>query len=249
MVILQYAEPHPGLDELAAGLRAAFPEVVSFYWGLNTKGNDSIYDVPLELVYGSPFLLESMASVVPNRVPLRFQIGPKSFYQTNPDQAEVLYRKTLEMAQLEAGERVYDLYTGTGTIALFLAQTAEYVAGIESVPEAIEAAKENAHFNGFSNAHFEVGDMRRVFNPEFIARHGAPTTVVTDPPRDGMHPKVVEQLIELKAPKLVYVSCNSATQARDLELLQSVYRVDTVQPVDLFPQTHHMESIARLTLR
>ena len=249
MVILQYAEPHPGLDELAAGLRAAFPEVVSFYWGLNTKGNDSIYDVPLELVYGSPFLLESMASVVPNRAPLRFQIGPKSFYQTNPDQAEVLYRKTLEMAQLEAGERVYDLYTGTGTIALFLAQTAEYVAGIESVPEAIEAAQENARFNGFSNAHFEVGDMRRVFNPEFIARHGAPTTVVTDPPRDGMHPKVVEQLIELKAPKLVYVSCNSATQARDLELLQSVYRVETVQPVDLFPQTHHMESIARLTLR
>lgn len=247
MVILQYAEEHPALATLAGELQAAFPEVVSFYWGLNAKANDSLYDVPLELVFGVPHLTETMAAVAPNRPALRFQIGPKSFYQTNPEQAEVLYKRALEMAEIEPGERVYDLYTGTGTIALFMAQTASYVAGIESVPEAIEAAKENARFNGFDNAHFEVGDMRHLFNADFVARHGAPNTVVTDPPRDGMHPKVVEQLLALEAPKILYISCNSATQARDLELLQSKYRVDHVQPVDLFPQTHHMESIARLT--
>ena len=250
MVILLVGRDEPdAVKALVQSTVAAFPSIVSFYVGVNGKGNDSLYDVDLELHHGLPHLEERMEATLPGGTPLLFRIGPKSFYQTNPVQAEKLYHTALEMADISSSDRVYDLYTGTGTIALFMAQKAHYVAGIESVPEAIEAARENAIANNIQNVAFEVGDMRNAFSEAFVQRHGAPQLIVTDPPRDGMHPKVVEQLLSLQAPRIVYVSCNSATQARDLELLQSKYTVDNVQAVDMFPQTHHIESVARLTLR
>ena len=180
---------------------------------------------------------------------LSFQIGPKSFYQTNPVQANRLYSEVLKLADIQKEDIVYDLYTGTGTIALFMAQVANKVVGIESVPEAIKAAKQNAINNNISNTTFLVGDMRNVFDENLWLAHGTPDILVTDPPRDGMHPKVVKRLNELRIPRIVYVSCNSATQARDLDTLNEVYKVDTIQPIDMFPQTHHVENILVLSLR
>jgi len=180
---------------------------------------------------------------------LSFKIGPKSFYQTNPAQAHRLYCEVIKLAEIEKEDIVYDLYTGTGTIALFMAQIAKKVVGIESVPEAIEAAKKNALNNNISNAHFIVGDMRNVFDEKIWNEHGKPNILVADPPRDGMHPKVVQRLNELKIPRIIYVSCNSSTQARDLYVLNEIYKVDLIQPIDMFPQTHHVENILSLSLR
>jgi 23S rRNA (uracil1939-C5)-methyltransferase len=180
---------------------------------------------------------------------LRFRIGPKSFYQTNPEQAERLYGKVREMAQLSGNERVYDLYTGTGTIAQFVSRKAKKVIGVEAVPEAIADAKENAKRNGISNCEFFVGDMKVVFNEAFIAQHGKPDVIITDPPRDGMHKDVIEQILKIAPEKVVYVSCNSATQARDLALMDEKYMVTRVRPVDMFPQTHHVENVVLLEKR
>jgi 23S rRNA (uracil1939-C5)-methyltransferase len=180
---------------------------------------------------------------------LSFKIGPKSFYQTNSAQAHTLYCEVLKMAKIKSNEVVYDLYTGTGTIALFMAQIAKKVVGIESVQEAIDAAKQNALDNNIVNTEFIVGDMREVFNETLWSEHGKPDVLITDPPRDGMHPKVVQKLLDLKIPKIVYVSCNTATQARDLDLMQGEYQVESVQPIDMFPQTHHTENILLLKLR
>jgi len=248
MVVVQFYEaPEEAGLALLAAVQQAFPEIVSLYYAHNPKPNDSLYDLDLQLFYGVSYLTEHMPSAIPGGRALSFRIGPKSFYQTNPEQAHRLYSEALALADLKGGETVYDLYTGTGTIALFMAQVAGKVVGVESVPEAIEAARENARANQLTNAHFEVGDMRHAFSEELWDRYGKPDVMVTDPPRDGMHPKVVERLLALDIPRIVYVSCNSATQARDIALLSEAYDVATVQAVDMFPQTHHVENIALLT--
>jgi 23S rRNA (uracil1939-C5)-methyltransferase len=180
---------------------------------------------------------------------LQFRIGPKSFYQTNPEQAERLYGKVREMAQLIGNERVYDLYTGTGTIALYLSRNAGFVTGVEYVEAAVEDARINALENGISNVKFFAGDMKDVLTASFFETHGAPDVIVADPPRAGMHPDVCTRIAESGAPKVVYVSCNASTQARDLALLDSVYMVEQVQPVDMFPQTTHVENIVLLKRR
>ena len=190
-----------------------------------------------------------MPSVTSKGRTLSFKIGPKSFYQTNSAQAYTLYCEVLKMAKINSNEIVYDLYTGTGTIALFMAQIAKKVVGIESVQEAIDAAKQNALDNNIMNTEFIVGDMREVFNETLWNEHGKPDVLITDPPRDGMHPKVVQKLLDLKIPKIVYVSCNTATQARDLEVMRGEYQVESVQPIDMFPQTHHIENILLLKLK
>jgi 23S rRNA (uracil1939-C5)-methyltransferase len=180
---------------------------------------------------------------------LKFNIGPKSFFQTNTQQTLALYSKAREFAGLTGNENVYDLYTGVGTIALFVSKHAKQVIGIEYVEGAIEDAKLNAALNGISHTHFYAGDMKDVLNDELIARHGKPDVVITDPPRAGMHEDVVRKILEIQAPKVVYISCNPATQARDMALMQDIYKVTKVQPVDMFPHTHHVENIALLELR
>jgi 23S rRNA (uracil1939-C5)-methyltransferase len=180
---------------------------------------------------------------------LQFKISAKSFYQTNSAQAYELYKITRDFAGLTGEELVYDLYTGTGTIAQFVANKAKKVVGIESIPVAIEDAKTNALGNGIDNTVFATGDMKNVFTSDFIEQHGKPDVIITDPPRDGMHKDVVEQLLQLKTPRIVYVSCNSATQARDLALLAPLYTINKVQPVDMFPQTYHVENVVLLELK
>lgn len=180
---------------------------------------------------------------------LKFKINAKSFYQTNSEQAYELYKITRDFASLKGDELVYDLYTGTGTIAQFVAKKAKHVVGVEAVEVAIKDAQENAQVNNIENTTFYAGDMKNVFTQQFIEENGAPDVVITDPPRDGMHKDVVAQLLNLQAPKIVYVSCNSATQARDLALLDQHYKIDKIQPVDMFPQTHHVENVVLLTLK
>ena len=206
---------------------------------LNEKANDTIYDLDVRRFRGKDHIYEEMEG-------LSFRISAKSFYQTNSLQAYELYKVVREFAGLKGEEIVYDLYTGTGSIALFLARKAKQIIGIDSVPEAIESANFNAENNGIGNTKFYTGDMKDFFNDQFIEAHGKPDVVITDPPRDGMHKKVVEQLLKLSPPKIVYVSCNSATQARDLALMKEDYSIKTVQPVDMFPQTHHVENVVLL---
>ena len=216
-----------------------FPHITSLVYAINPKGNDSIYDLDIQNYYGDGFLYEEMNG-------LQFKIGPKSFFQTNYKQALELYRKTLEFADLKGNEVVYDLYTGTGTIAQYVARNAKQVIGIESVQEAIDAAIEHAELNGLQNTTFYCGDMKNVFNDEFLASHPKADVLITDPPRDGMHQKVVEQILKLSPERIVYVSCNSATQARDIALMKEDYDLIKILPVDMFPQTHHVENIALL---
>lgn len=226
-----------------------FPEITSLQYCINTKANDSWYDLDLSVFRGSDHIVERMPLDEKGEKFLHFKIGVKSFYQTNPAQAVELYRAARQMADLKGDEIVYDLYSGTGTIAQFIAHQAGKVVGVESVEEAVLAARANALENDVHNAEFAVGDMAHIFKSKFIDQHGKPDVVITDPPRAGMHPKVVAQLIEAAPEKIVYVSCNPATQARDLELLSERYNVDAIQPVDMFPHTHHVENIALLTLR
>jgi 23S rRNA (uracil1939-C5)-methyltransferase len=211
-------------------------------YAVNTKRNDVWYDLDIELFHGQPFIEEQMED-------LRFRIGPKSFYQTNPVQAERLYGKVREMAGLTGNERVYDLYTGTGTIALFLAKAAAHVTGVEYVQAAVDDANENARENGVSNVSFFAGDMKDVLVPDFFNQHGYPDVIITDPPRAGMHPDVCQRIVESGAKRVVYVSCNPSTQARDLALMDVAYRVVRVLPVDMFPQTTHVENIVLLEKR
>ncbi|GAA0724212.1 23S rRNA (uracil(1939)-C(5))-methyltransferase RlmD [Aquimarina litoralis] len=219
-----------------------FPEITSLQYVINTKGNDTIYDQEVICYHGKDHIEEEMEG-------LRFKINAKSFYQTNSKQAYELYKITRDFAGLSGEELVYDLYTGTGTIAQFVAKKAKKVVGVEAVPEAIEDAKANAKHNGIDNVEFYVGDMKKVFTAQFIAAHGQPEVVITDPPRDGMHKDVLGQLLNISPNKIVYVSCNSATQARDLSLLDSMYKVTKIQPVDMFPQTHHVENVVLLEKR
>ncbi|MFM1878243.1 MAG: hypothetical protein RLZZ241_1109 [Bacteroidota bacterium] len=240
MVLIQFFEDEPESREgLLNYLGATFPEIKSLYYTINNKANDTIYDLELICYLGEPYLTESMES-------LSFQITPKSFYQTNSEQALVLYQVVRKFAGLTGKELVYDLYTGLGTIAQFIAEGAKKVIGIEAVPEAIAAAKINAKLNGLQHLEFFAGDMKQLFTSEFLAQHGIPDVIITDPPRDGMHKDVVAQILAIAPARVVYVSCNSATQARDLEMMKAAYRVAAVQPVDMFPQTHHVENVVLL---
>lgn len=220
-------------------LKTIFPEITSLLYIINPKQNDTIYDQEIRCYHGRDHIFEEMEG-------LKFKINAKSFYQTNSNQAYELYKITRSFAGLTGNELVYDLYTGTGTIAQFVAKNAKKVIGIESVPEAILDAKSNAENNKISNVDFYVGDMKNVFNEAFINTHGMPDVIITDPPRDGMHKDVVQQILNIAPQKVVYVSCNSATQARDLELMKTLYDVTKVQPVDMFPQTHHVENVVLL---
>lgn len=223
-------------------LHARFPQITSLLYAINEKVNDSVYDLDIRTYRGSDHITERMEDLV-------FRIGPKSFFQTNTPQALRLYRVVRDFAGLTGSESVYDLYTGTGTISQFVSRRAGKVVGVESVPEAIDAARENAARNGIDNCQYLVGDMKDVFDDAFVARYGRPDVVITDPPRDGMHKDVVAQLLRLAPPRIVYVSCNPATQARDLALMDALYRVEKIQPVDMFPQTFHVENVVLLSRR
>ena len=243
MVLLQFFEDDKAARELILNhLAENFSMITSLQYVINSKPNDTIYDQDIICFKGREYILEEMEG-------LQFSINAKSFYQTNSDQAYELYKLTREFAGLTGKEIVYDLYTGTGTIAQFVSKHALKVIGVESVPEAILDAKANAKRNNIENCHFFVGDMKVVFNDAFIAQHGQPDVVITDPPRDGMHKEVVAQLLKIAPQRIVYVSCNSATQARDLALLDEGYKVTRVRPVDMFPQTHHVENIVLLEKR
>ncbi len=240
MVLFQlFREERENREKLFEFLLQRFPQIKTLVYAINPKANDSIYDLDINIFSGEGFLMEEMDG-------LKFKIGPKSFFQTNYKQALELYRKTLEFADLSGDEVVYDLYTGTGTIAQYVARKAKQVIGIESVQEAIDAAIEHAKLNGLDNCTFYCGDMKDIFNDEFLQNHPKADVLITDPPRDGMHQKVVEQILKLSPEKVVYVSCNSATQARDLALMKDHYTLVKILPVDMFPQTHHVENIALL---
>lgn len=241
MVIVQFGEDDPdGIQKVMEFLNEKFPEITSLLYVINTKGNETFHDLELVTFTGEAFIEEEMEG-------LKFRIGPKSFYQTNSEQAYELYKVARDFADLKGDEVVYDLYTGTGTIANFVAKQAKQVIGIEYVAAAIEDAKLNSQINGLDNTLFYAGDMKDMLNDEFIANHAAPDLIITDPPRAGMDEKVVQMLLRLNAPKIVYVSCNPATQARDVALLSEQYKVEKVQPVDMFPQTYHVENVVLLT--
>lgn len=243
MVILSlFHEDEQKRISLLDHLYKSIPGITSLMYVINGKGNDTLYDQDILLYHGRDHIFEEMEG-------LKFKIGPKSFFQTNSRQALELYRVAREFAGLTGIETVYDLYTGTGTIANFLAADAGKVIGIESVPEAIDDARINAEINDIHNTTFYAGDMKDLLEDEFVERNGRPEVIITDPPRAGMHPRVVEQILRIAPRRIVYVSCNPATQARDLQLMNEKYRVTTMQPVDMFPQTHHVENVAKLDLR
>ena len=246
MLLLQFcirsAEEEKQARDLLAHIHETFSEVTSLLWVNNLKCNDTIGDLEVHTYAGTDFIYEIMEN-------LRFKVGPKSFYQTNTEQAYELYKVARHFAGLTGSELVYDLYTGTGTIANFVAHQAKQVIGIEYVPEAIEDAKENARINGLDNTLFYAGDMKDILNRDFIDHHGRPDVIITDPPPAGMHTDVVNTILFASPRRIVYVSCNPATQARDLALLDTQYRVVAVQPVDMFPQTHHVENVVLLEKR
>ncbi|WP_308992530.1 23S rRNA (uracil(1939)-C(5))-methyltransferase RlmD [Mariniflexile litorale] len=243
MVVIQFFKEDEAKRILLMDFLAeTFPQITSLQYIINEKANDTIYDQEVVCYKGEDHIFEQMEG-------LKFKINAKSFYQTNSDQAFELYKITRNFAGLTGDELVYDLYTGTGTIAQFVAKQAKKVIGVEAVPDAITAAKENAQLNGINNVEFFVGDMRHVFNDAFIAAHGLPDIIITDPPRDGMHKDVVQQILNIAPKKVVYVSCNSATQARDLELMDAMYKVTKTQAVDMFPQTFHVENVVLLERR
>ena len=243
MVLIQFFDDDKTKRELLLNhIQVKFPTITSLQYVINSKANDTLYDQNIVLFAGRDYILEEMEG-------LQFSINAKSFYQTNSEQAFELYKITRDFAGLTGNEIVYDLYTGTGTIAQFVSKKARKVVGVEAVPEAIADAKENAKRNKITNCDFFVGDMKNVFNDDFINKNGFPDVIITDPPRDGMHKDVVEQLLKIGAEKIVYVSCNSATQARDLALLDEKYQVIRVRPVDMFPQTHHVENVVLLELK
>lgn len=240
MVLIQFYENNEiKRNLLLEHLKNTFPEITALLYVINQKQNDTIYDQEVICYAGQDHIFEEMEG-------LRFKINPKSFYQTNSEQAYELYKVTRDFAGLTGKELVYDLYTGTGTIAQFVSKKAKKVVGIEAVPEAIEDAKANAILNKIDNVDFFVGDMKNVFNEDFINANGTPEVLITDPPRDGMHKDVVNQILKIAPEKIVYVSCNSATQARDLALMKEVYYIDKIQPVDMFPQTFHVENVVLL---
>jgi 23S rRNA (uracil1939-C5)-methyltransferase len=243
MVIVSFfdddKEKREGLMQMLAD---NFPEITSLMYVINQKGNDTILDQDIIVFKGNDYIFEEMEG-------LKFKIGPKSFYQTNSEQAYELYKVARDFARLTSNEVVYDLYTGTGTIANFVAHSAKKVVGVEYVPEAIEDAKLNSDINQITNTWFYTGDMKQVLDDDFIKENGRPDVIITDPPRAGMDAGVIETIMNAAPQRIVYVSCNPATQARDLELLDASYRVEKVQPVDMFPHTHHVENVVLLVKR
>ena len=230
------------MKELLQYVGDTFPQITSLLYVINNKCNDTIGDLDVEVFKGNDHIYEEMEG-------LRFKVGPKSFYQTNSEQAYNLYKVARDFAGLTGNELVYDLYTGTGTIANFVARRARKVVGIEYVPEAIEDAKENSQINGIENTLFYAGDMKDILTQDFINEHGRPDIIITGPPRAGMHNDVIDVLLFAEPRRIVYVSCNPATQARDLQLLDAKYKVTAVQPVDMFPHTHHVENVVLLEKR
>ena len=239
----------PAIHSMMTFLGEEFPQITSLMYTINTKKNDVISDLEIQLFKGEPFITEQMSSAVKGGKKLTFKIGPLSFYQTNPIQAYNLYKTVYDFADFKGNETVYDLYTGTGTIANFIAAAVGKVIGIEYVDSSIVDAHVNSLFNGISNTRYFAGDMVKVLNADFVRENGKPQVVITDPPRAGMHDKVIKQLMEIGPEKIVYVSCNPATQARDIALMDEYYRVVAVQPVDMFPHTHHVENVALLVKR
>ena len=246
MVVLQCKvtddEGRRKMEEILQFMADSFPQITSLMYVINNKCNDTIGDLDVEVFKGNDHIFEEMEG-------LRFKVGPKSFYQTNSEQAYNLYKVAREFAGLTGNELVYDLYTGTGTIANFVARQARKVVGIEYVPEAIEDAKVNSALNGIDNTLFYAGDMKDILTNDFIAEHGRPDVIITDPPRAGMHNDVTDVILAAEPKRIVYVSCNPATQARDLQLLDGKYKVTAVQPVDMFPHTHHVENVVQLERR
>jgi 23S rRNA (uracil1939-C5)-methyltransferase len=243
MVVLSFGEDNPeAISAVLNDLRNSFLEITSLMYVVNTKANDTIADLDIQLHSGRPYIEEEMEG-------LRFRIGPKSFYQTNSRQAYNLYKVAREFADLKGDELVYDLYTGTGTIANFIARQARKVVGIEYVEDAIKDAKLNAEVNGLDNTLFFAGDMKDVLTADFIAEHGRPEVMIVDPPRAGMHNDVVNVILDAEPQRIVYVSCNPATQARDLALLDVKYKVEAVRPVDMVPHTHPVENVVKLVRR
>jgi len=246
MVVLQCKvtddEGRRKMEEILQFMADSFPQITSLMYVINNKCNDTIGDLDVEVFKGNDHIFEEMEG-------LRFKVGPKSFYQTNSEQAYNLYKVAREFAGLTGNELVYDLYTGTGTIANFVARQARKVVGIEYVPEAIKDAKVNSALNGIDNTLFYAGDMKDILTNDFIAEHGRPDVIITDPPRAGMHNDVIDVILAAEPKRIVYVSCNPATQARDLQLLDGKYKVTAVQPVDMFPHTHHVENVVQLERR
>lgn len=242
MVVVVFCRENEARREaLLDHLKEKFPQITSLLYVINEKRNDTITDQEIITYYGSDCIYEKMEG-------LKFKIGPKSFYQTNSEQAYELYKVARSFAELKGDEMVYDLYTGTGTIANFVSQQCKKVVGIEYVPEAIEDAKVNSEINGIKNTLFYAGDMKDILTADFVKEHGRPDVIITDPPRAGMHEDVVKVIMEAEPRRIVYVSCNPATQARDLAMLCEKYRITAVQPVDMFPHTHHVENVVQLKL-
>ena len=242
IIMIFFYEDKEVQDALLQHIADKFPQITSLLYVINSKANDTITDQEVLVFKGNECIYEEMEE-------LRFKIGPKSFYQTNSDQAYELYKVTRNLAQLTGNELVYDLYTGTGTIANFVAHQAKQVIGIEYVPEAIADAKVNSKLNNIENTLFYAGDMKDILNAAFIEQHGKPDVIITDPPRAGMHDDVINAILFAEPERIVYVSCNPATQARDLSLLDGKYKVAVVQPVDMFPHTHHVENVVLLNRR
>lgn len=243
MLLFSFGYDNPeAIDMYLGEISARFPQLTTIVYCINGKKNDTVFDLEMVHFLGKGYVVEQLGD-------LKFKIGPKSFFQTNSKQAKNLYDTVVEFAGLTGSEKVYDLYTGTGSIALYVAHSCGEVIGIEEIPEAIADAEENRALNNISNAIFYAGDVRHVLSPEFAAKHGKADVVITDPPRAGMHEKAVQFLLDLAAPRIVYVSCNPATQARDIQLLDEKYSVLKVRPVDMFPHTHHIENVALLELK
>lgn len=243
MLVVVFGEDNKvAVNEMMTAIKERFPQITSLMYVINLKVNDSLADQDIILFAGRDYIEEAMED-------LRFRVGPKSFYQTNSLQAYELYKVVRRMAALTGNEMVYDLYTGTGTIANFVARQARQVVGIEYVPEAIEDAKLNSRVNGIENTEFIAGDMKDVLTDDFVAHHGRPEVMIVDPPRAGMHEDVVKVILNAEPQRIVYVSCNPATQARDLSMLDAKYRITEIQPVDMFPHTHHVENVVSLQLR
>ncbi len=237
MVLVQFYENNQiSINLVLEHIKNSFPSITSLLYTINQKANNTMYDQQIICYHGKHYITEKIDS-------LQFKIGAKTFFQTNTNQTNILYQKTKELAKIKKHDIVYDLYTGTGTIAQYIANEAKKVIGIDSVEEGIRAAKENAKINNIKNCLFYTGDMKEIFSDEFIEINGKPDIIITDPPRDGMHKKVVQQILKIQSKRIVYVSCNSATQARDLSILKEQYKVINIQPIDMFPQTHHVENI------
>ena len=239
LVLVVGAENQEWIDDLVAGLKSTFPLIISIYSCVNTKVNDTIHDLPVQHEFGEERLTETLNHA-------RYHIGPKSFFQTNSQQAANLYELTKQLADLQPDDNVYDLYCGVGSLGIYMADSCKKVVGIEQIAEAIEDAGKNAELNGLTNASFVVGQVELLLDPAFASKYGKPDVVITDPPRAGMHPKVIDHLLAAAPDRIVYVSCNPATQARDLGMLSADYSVVKAIPVDMFPQTHHIECIALL---